>query len=203
MYITGVFRNIPQQLAKETSGIRKFVFKDVLAGKSTYDELEAPIEWLVQAGLVRRVPICRTVRLPLAAYTDQNAFMLYLFDTGILGAMLDLDSSILYQYEFGQFKGFLAENAVLNELLHGECGSIYTWREGTSEIEFLLSLNGKPVPVEVKSGVNSKAKSMRVFRQKYSPEKAVLLTAVGANQLDNGLLHAPLYFASSLASVCG
>ena len=48
--IASVFRNIPEQLARETSGIRKFIFKDVLPGKSTYDELEAPIEWLAQAG---------------------------------------------------------------------------------------------------------------------------------------------------------
>jgi hypothetical protein len=50
--------------------------------------------------------------------------------------------------------------------------------------------------VEVKAGINTKAKSMRVFRQKYSPELAVLLTAQGANQQDHGLLHAPLYLAS-------
>lgn len=199
--IAGVFRNIPEQLARETSGIRKFVFKDVLSGKSTYDELEAPIEWLAQAGLVRRVPVCRTVRQPQAACTEKNAFMLYLFDVGILGAMLDLDSSVLYQYDFGQFKGFLAENAVLNELICGGVDPVYTWREGTSEIEFLISCNGRPVPVEVKAGINTKAKSMRVFRQKYSPELAVLLTAQGANQQDNGLLHAPLYLASCIGRV--
>lgn len=196
--IAGVFRAVPGQLARETTGIRKFIFKDVLPGKSTYDELEAPIEWLSQAGLIRRVPICRTVRQPLAAYADKNAFMLYLFDVGILGAMLDLDASVLYQYDFGQFKGFLAENAVLNELLCEEGMPVYTWREGTSEIEFLLSRNGQPIPVEVKAGINTKAKSMRVFRQKYSPEFAVLLTGQGANQQDDGLLHAPLYLASCI-----
>jgi len=196
--IASVFRNIPEQLARETSGIRKFIFKDVLPGKSTYDELEAPIEWLAQAGLVHRVPICRTIRQPLAAHTERNAFMLYLFDVGILGTMLDLDSSVLYQYDFGQFKGFLAENAVLNEMVCGGIEPIYTWREGTAEIEFVISSEGRAVPIEVKAGINTKAKSMRVFREKYSPELAVLLSAQGANQQDHGLLHAPLYLASNL-----
>ena len=196
--IASVFRNIPEQLAREATGIRKFVFKDVLSGKSTHDELEAPIEWLAQAGLIRRVPICRTIRQPLAAYTDKNAFMLYLFDIGILGAMLNLDSSVLYQYDFGQFKGFLAENAVLNELVSGGVEPVYTWREGSSEVEFLIQHHGAATPVEVKAGINTKAKSMRVFRQKYSPELAVLLTAQGANQQDNGLLHAPLYLAACI-----
>jgi len=195
--IAGVFRNIPEQLARETNGIRKFIFKDVLPGKSTYDELEAPIEWLAQAGLIHRVPVCRTIRQPLAAYTEKNAFMLYLFDVGLLGAMLDLDSSVLYQYDFGQFKGFLAENAVLNEMQCGGIETIYTWREGTAEIEFVIA-EGGAIPIEVKAGVNTKAKSMRVFRQKYTPKLAVLLSAQGANQHDNGFLHAPLYLASCL-----
>lgn len=198
MRIAGVFNNIPEQLARETTGIRKFIFKDVLPGKSSYDELEAPIEWLSQAGLIHRVPICRTIHQPLAAYTTKNAFMLYLFDVGILGAMLDLDSSVLYQYDFGQFKGFLAENAVLNEMKCVGIKPIYTWREGRSEIEFITSKEGKTIPVEVKAGLNTKAKSMGVFRQKYSPDLAVLLSAQGANQQDNGLLHAPLYLASCL-----
>ena len=46
--IASVFKNIPEQLARETTGISKFIFKDVLPGKSTYDELEAPIEWLAR-----------------------------------------------------------------------------------------------------------------------------------------------------------
>jgi predicted AAA+ superfamily ATPase len=196
--IAGVFRSIPEQLAKETSGIRKFVFKDVLPGKSTYDELEAPIEWLAQAGLIHRVPVCRTVRQPLAACAEKNAFMLYLFDVGILGAMLNLDASVLYQYDFGQFKGYLAENAVLNEMIFGEIDPVYTWREKTAEIEFLASRRGDVVPVEVKAGINTKAKSMRVFRDKYLPQLAVLLTAKGVNQQDDGLLHAPLYLASCI-----
>lgn len=196
--VAGVFRSIPEQLARESTGVRKFLFKDVLSGKSTYNELEAPIEWLNQAGLIRRVPICRTVRQPLAAYTEKNAFMLYLFDVGILGAMLDLDASLLYQYDFGQFKGFLAENAVLNELNCGGVAPIYTWREKTAEVEFLIPFRSEVVPVEVKAGVNTKAKSMRVFRQKYSPKLSVLLSAQGTNQQDKGLLHAPLYLASGI-----
>lgn len=193
--IAGVFKNIPEQLARETNGSRKFHFKDVLSGRSAYDVLEGPIEWLIRAGLIHRIPVCRTVRLPLAAYAEKNTFMLYLFDTGILGSMLHLDPSTIYQYDFGQFKGFLAENMVLNELLCSGNGPFYTWRENTSEIEFLLPCGDQVIPIEVKSGRNTKAKSMRVFRERYAPEKAVLFSGQGANQLEAGLLHAPLYFA--------
>jgi predicted AAA+ superfamily ATPase len=195
--IAALFKNIPEQLARETRGVRKFLFKDVIPGRSTYDALEGPVEWLIKAGLVHRVPICRTVKHPLAAYTEKNTFMLYLFDTGILGSMLHLDPVAIYQYDFGQFKGFLAENAVLNELLCAGNGPVYTWRGNSSEIEFLLSQGNQVVPIEVKAGLNTKAKSMRVFREKHNPEVAVLFSAVGANQFDNGLLHAPLYLSGT------
>jgi hypothetical protein len=55
------------------------------------------------------------------------------------------------------------------------------------------------VPVEVKAGENTKAKSMRTYREKYAPEKAILFSGRGINQLDHGLLHAPLYLAGALS----
>lgn len=197
--IASVLKNIPEQLARETSGPRKFLFKDVVSGRSTYDVLEGPIEWLIRAGLIHRVPICRKVSQPLSAFVEKNAFMLYLFDTGILGAMLNLDPGVIHQYDFGQFKGFLAENAVLNEMLCAGYGPVFTWRGATAEIEFLLLSGGQVIPVEVKAGANTKAKSMKTYREKYAPGKAILLSGRGTNQLDNGLLHAPLYLAGAIS----
>jgi predicted AAA+ superfamily ATPase len=81
--IAAVLKNIPQQLARESSGSRRFLFKEVVSGRSTYDVLEGPIEWLVRAGLVHRIPICRTVQHPLSAY----------FDHGLLHAPLYLAGS--------------------------------------------------------------------------------------------------------------
>jgi predicted AAA+ superfamily ATPase len=196
--IAAVLNSIPAQLARETTGVRKFLFKDVVPGRSTYDVLEGPIEWLVRAGLVHRIPICRAVRHPLAACAEPNAFMLYLADTGLLGAMLHLDPAVIHRYDFGQFKGFLAENAVLNELLCAGRGPLFTWRGTIAEIEFLLPVGDRIVPIEVKAGVNTKAKSMRTYRRAYQPEKAILFSGLGANQFDRGLLHAPLYLAGAI-----
>lgn len=196
--IAAVLNNIPEQLARETTGARKFLFREVVPGRSTYDVLEAPIEWLIRAGLVHRVPICRTVRQPLSAYAEKNAFMLYLFDSGLLGAMLHLDPAVIHHYDFGQFKGFLAENVALNELLCAGQGPLFTWRGTTAEIEFLLPCGDRVIPIEVKAGVNTKAKSMQTYREKYAPEVAILFSGQGSNQMDHGLLHAPLYLAGAL-----
>jgi len=197
--IASVFKNIPKQLARECSGSRRFVFKDVLPGRSTYDVLAEPIAWLEQAGLIHCIPLCRTVRYPLEAYAQSDAFMLYLFDAGLLGAMLNLDPAVLQRYEFGQIKGFMAENAVLTELVYAGKKDVYTWRGKTAEIEFLLQHGDGVIPVEVKAGINTKAKSMKWFREKYNPELSIMFSAQGANQLDNGLLHAPLYLSAGVS----
>ena len=195
--IASVLKNIPEQLARETSGSRKFIFKDVVPGRSTYDVLDGPIEWLVRAGLIHRVPISRKVMQPLSAHVERNAFMLYLFDVGLLGSMVDLDPVVIHQYSFEQFKGFMAENAVLNELFCAGQGPVYTWRGVTAEIEFLLAKGDQIIPIEVKAGRNTKAKSMKVYREKYAPERAILFSGLGVNQLDAGLLHAPIYLAGA------
>lgn len=74
---------------------------------------------------------------------------------------------------------------------------MFTWRGTTAEIEFLLPVGDQIIPIEVKAGVNTKAKSMQTYRDKYAPANAVLFSGQGANQLDHGLLHAPIYLAGA------
>ncbi len=198
IHIAALFKNIPLQLARETTGIRKFLFKDVLSGRSSYDQLEGPIQWLDKAGLVHRIPICRAVKMPLAAHAEENAFMLYLFDVGILGSMLRLDPGAIYQNEVGQFKGFLMENAVLNEMIFSGAEGLCTWRHNTAEIEFLMASGEAILPIEVKAGMNTKAKSLKIFREKFKPARSLLFSGVGCHQEDEGLLHAPVYLAADV-----
>lgn len=195
--ISSLFNNIPEQLAKESSG-RKFVFKGVLSSHSNYANLEGPLEWLERAGLIHRLPICHKARLPLMSYTKENTFILYIFDVGILGAMLDISPLTLHRYDFGQQKGYLAESFVLQEMRASLEGPIYSWAENTSEIEFLITREDNLLPIEVKAGINKKAKSLKVFKEKYSPTTSLLLSSNGAASSQGGSTHMPIYLASEI-----
>lgn len=195
--IAALFKNIPDQLAKENKNSKKFVFKGVLPNNSNYVNLEGPIEWLSQAGLIHRVPICNRSQLPLSAYTKANHFVLYLFDVGILGAMLELDPVVLRKFGFGQFKGFIAENFALLEFMASEKNTIYSWRENSAEIEFLLNIGEEIIPVEVKAGINTKAKSLQVFKEKYKPQRSLLLSGLPKEQGGSSNMRLPLYLAAS------
>jgi predicted AAA+ superfamily ATPase len=193
--ISSLLKNIPEQLARETQG-KKFVFKGVLPKHSNYNTLEGPMEWLNKAGLIHRVPICQKARLPLMSYTKENTFILYLFDVGLLGAMLDISPVTLYKYDFGQQKGFFAENFVLQELMAHLGQPIYSWNENTAEIEFLITGEDGPLPIEVKAGLNTKAKSLKVFKGKYGPSRSILYSTRSIISSHQGDLHLPIYLCS-------
>lgn len=194
--IEAVLKNIPIQLARETRGIKKFVFKDVLSNALRYSVLEAPIEWLIKAGLVIKVPICTRSLFPLQAYSEEKRFKLYMFDVGILGCMLDLSPKIIFSYNYGSYKGYFAENVVLTELTSHFDKIIYSWSKNSSEIEFLIEYNEDIIPIEVKAGINTKAKSLRVYIEKYSPKNALLFSGRPIISKDKIKTQLPLYLAS-------
>lgn len=192
--IQTVFQNIPLQLARENQSSKKFVFKDVLPHRSNFELLEEPIEWLVQAGLIHKNHICKKALPPLRAYTDENQFNLFIFDVGILGAILDLKPKDIFNYDYGSYKGYFAENFVVQELSARLDCEIYCWKEGTSEVEILIDSNTMGVtPIEVKAGINSKAKSMKVFRERYQPKNAFLISGAPLHLSQKSISYLPLY----------
>ncbi|KAA3614891.1 MAG: ATP-binding protein [Calditrichaeota bacterium] len=196
--IDAVFKNVPIQLAKESNGVKKFVFKNVLPNASRYSSLEAPIEWLIKAGLVIKVPICNKAELPLQAYSDEKRFKLYMFDVGILGAMLGLSPKTIFSYDYGSYKGYFVENLVLTEIVSQLNKQIYSWNRNMAEIEFLLDYETDIIPIEVKAGVSTKAKSLSVYKQRYSPKVSFLLTGRPMLQTKSALVQLPLYMAPKL-----
>ncbi|MBI2340864.1 MAG: ATP-binding protein [Deltaproteobacteria bacterium] len=196
--INAVFNNVPLQLARENKTSQKFMFKDVLPTRSNYEHLEDPIEWLIKAGLIYKTPICKRAESPLKAYTDHNKFKLFLFDVGLLGAMVGLEPKHILDYDYGGYKGYFAENYVVGELASALHPSLFSWQEGTSEIEFLVEIGGQIIPIEVKAGINKKAKSLRVFLERYHPRHSFLISGNPVELKKTGLSCLPHYATALL-----
>lgn len=198
MHIERVFRAIPIQLAQTQDGnAKKFSFKGVIPGVDRYSRLAGPIDWLQACGLIIKVPICHSAQLPLLAYTKENTFKLYVFDVGILGAMSNLAPKVIYDYNYGSFKGYFAENFIAQEFFYAGAHSLFSWHEKNSEIEFLQELDGTIIPVEVKSGWVTQAKSLKVFNERYHPPYSVIFSANNSslNEAKN-LIRLPHYLAN-------
>lgn len=200
MHIDRVWRATPAQLARtQDDSVHKFKFKGIVPGVDRYNGLAGAIDWLEKAHLIIKVPIVNTAELPLAAYSSENTFKLLLFDVGLLGAMSDLPIKSILDQDYGTYKGFFAENFVAQELLASGQRKLFCWQHNRAEVEFLLTLAEGIVPLEVKSGWITRAKSLQNFIEKYHPVYAIILSAHPL-KIDsvNQLHHYPLYLAGRI-----
>lgn len=209
LHIQTVLENIPLQLSRDLDGnAKRYQFNNVIKGKKGYQPLRGPIDALVKLCLVsKNFPIRCKPQAPLRSYSDENHFKLFMFDIGLLTRML----SYSYKDIQGQqttYKGFLAENFVHNEWISGlpiQRRHTYSWKENTSEIEFLIAgEDGTITPVEVKSGKKSRrAKSLDMYCARYAPRlKARLIGGVGAGESSDTLTW-PIYYATALKRTIG
>lgn len=187
-----VWNAIPSQLAKEN---RKFIYGAVKRGGRA-KEFELAIEWLLDAGLLYKVNRVSNATIPLGGFEDISAFKLFVVDVGLLGAMSGLDAKTLIDGHalFGQYKGALTEQYVLQQIKTIDDAAIYYWtpQAGMAEIDFLLQLSQNVIPVEVKASENLKAKSLRSFREKYHPS-VLVRTSMSDYRVDESLMNIPLY----------
>ena len=136
-----------------------------------------------------------TPKLPLSGYADFSKFKIYLHDTGLLGAMLNLTSDILIKPAgiFTEYNGVYIENFVSQELT--ACGheELYYWTSRSdAEVDFILQFQNKIYPIEVKSGLSRNLKSLRSYETRYSPESLIRLSP--RNFVHSGnFINLPLY----------
>ena len=187
-----VWNSIPMQLAKEN---KKFFFGKIKEGARA-KEFEIAIEWLLDCGLIKKVYNVSKPAMPLKAYTEFSAFKLYMLDVGLLAAMSELDAkSILDGNEiFVEFKGALTEQYVLQQLIAGTEFTPYYYSETKSEgeIDFLIQKGANIVPIEVKAEENLKAKSLRVYCDKFKPQIAIR-TSMSNYREQDWMINVPLY----------
>ena len=187
-----VWQSIPSQLAKEN---KKFVYGVLREGARAKD-FELAIQWLVDCGLLLKSHRISKPGIPLAAYQEIPIFKLFLHDVGLLGAMAGLDVRTIIEGDeiFTEFKGALTEQYVMQQLRLNSERYIGYWtnERSTSEVDFVIQEEGKVIPVEVKSGENLKAKSFRLFCEKYKPSKAIR-TSLTDYKEEEWMINVPLY----------
>lgn len=192
-----IWNSIPSQLAKEN---KKFIYGLVREGARAKD-YESAMMWLTDCGLVHKVNRVSVGRLPLKAYEDIKAFKLFVLDVGLLGCMVGLSKKVLLDGNdlFVEFKGALTEQYVLQQLVtHSEWSMYYyTNDNGSCVVDFLVDTGETVVPVEVKAEVNLRAKSLRMYVEKYSPVMAVR-TSMQDYKKESWLVNFPLYAIENL-----
>lgn len=149
-----VWNSIPSQLFKEN---KKFIYGALRKGARAND-FEMAIQWLVNAGLLYKVPRCTKPELPLDIYEDLSAFKLYMVDLGLMGAMVKTDpAQVLIKNDiFKEYKGGMTEQYVLQQMKSKGVSPIYYHNTDNSrlELDFVIQRNAQMVPIEVKAEGN-------------------------------------------------
>lgn len=155
-----VWNSIPSQLFKEN---KKFIYGALRKGARAND-FELAIQWLVNSGLIYKVPQCTKPELPLAIYEDLSALKLYMLDLGLMGAMVRTDpAQVLIKNDiFKEYKGGMTEQYVLQQMTSKGIGPIYYHSADNSrlEIDFLIQRKAEMIPIEVKAESNVRANSL-------------------------------------------
>lgn len=187
-----LWNSIPSQLAREN---KKFIYGLMRHGARA-KEYEIALTWLLDSGLTHKINRVNKPSIPLIAYEDRSAFKLFLVDVGLLAAMGDLDVRSLLEGNsvFTEFKGSLTEQFVLQQLLTDKRSAISYWssEKSTAEVDFLIQIQGKVFPVEVKAEENLQAKSLRSYAQMYNPIKAIRTSMTDYYEQD-WMTNLPLY----------
>ena len=194
--ISRTWASLPSQLAKEN---KKFMYGLVRKGARAR-EYEDAIVWLENAGLLKRVTRSSKPGIPMSAYDDVEAFKLYCLDVGVLRKHSGMHPSAFMASDklFVEFKGAFAENYLLQALMPqiDTTPRYWTNEKPPHEIDFLIQVDDRVVPIEVKSGSVVKSTSLRYYARKHTEQTPLRVRFSLLNlSLDNDVLNIPIYLA--------
>ncbi len=188
--------SLPAQISKEK---KKFKYSDIKKGART-SMYEQSIEWLKQAGVIHVSYQLSTPKLPLNGHYDTAKFKIYLLDTGLLGAKMNLSASIIIDPDklFIEFNGAFVESFAAAEIAQNNHTNLCYWTsEGVAEVDFIYQFKDQLYPIEIKSGTSKTMTSLRLYHDKFQPP--YILRASPRNfYVKNEFVNIPLYALNQL-----
>ena len=188
--IHAIWHSLPAQLSKEN---RKFIYKVIKSGARSKDYEDA-LMWLDDAGMIHRIFSISKPGMPISAYEETDAFKVYACDCGLLRRLAHLPATVVTDpiANYTEFKGAMAENAVLQSLMPlMDNQKPYYWTSpGTAEVEFVIQWNDEIIPIEVKAEDNISGSSLSVYFKIYAPHYRIRLSMLNL-QCNGGLLSCP------------
>ena len=190
--LISIYDIIPAELNKQN---KKFVFT-MLDKELKFDRYENSFLWLNDAGVALPVYNVEAPVIPLKASKSSNVFRLFSNDTGLLTSAYPAETKLeLINKNSEVNNGAHFENAVAQQLMANGLEPYFCKKKNLGELDVLVEMDGKVVPIEVKSGKAYKAhKSLDNFMKisDYHIEKAYVLSVANTEQ-EGAVVYLPIY----------
>lgn len=187
------FESIPLQLSKEN---KKFQYA-VVRKNSKASQYQGSLQWIEDAGIITRCRNLNTTELPLDGNAMQDAFKVYMVDTGLFVSMLEDGTQFdILQGNLYGYKGAIFENLIADIFTKMKRKLYYFRKDSGLEVDFVIRYKGECVLVEVKAkdGNTKSTKTILANPDKYHVFHAIKLGDYNVGR-SNQLLTIPLYMA--------
>ena len=190
--LISIYDIIPAELNKQN---KKFVFT-MLDKELKFDRYENSFLCLKDAGVALPVYNVEAPVIPLLASKSSNVFRLFSSDIGLLTSAYPAATKIELINKNGEVNnGAHFENAVAQQLLCNGFEPYFCKKKNIGELDFLIEMEGKVVPIEVKSGKayrTHKALDHFMNVSDYHIEKAYVFST-GNVEEDGKVTYLPIY----------
>ncbi|WP_418834120.1 ATP-binding protein [Parabacteroides johnsonii] len=197
LYIEEIFNLIPPELNAKN---KRFILKR-LNEHAKFDRIENSFLWLTNAGVALPVYNVEEPKMPLLLARSRNLFKLFQSDIGLLACQYaeGIQMRIIKGDKDINF-GSIYENAVAQELVAHDIAPYYYNNKKQGELDFVIELDGKVLPIEVKSGKDyetHRALSNIMDCDEYDLPQAVVFNNDNLRTVDK-VIYAPVYMVMFL-----
>ena len=197
LYIEEIFNLIPPELNAKN---KRFILKR-LNEHAKFDRVENSFLWLTNAGVALPVYNVEEPKMPLLLARSRNLFKLFQSDIGLLASQYaeGIQMRIIKGDKDINF-GSVYENAVAQELVAHGIAPYYYNNKKRGELDFVIELGGKVLPIEVKSGKDyemHRALSNIMDCEEYGLSEAVVFNNDNL-RVAGKIVYAPIYMVMFL-----
>lgn len=192
LYIEDIFNLIPPELNSKN---KRFILKK-LNENAKFDRYQNSFLWLKNAGVAIPVYNVDEPKMPLLLARSRNLFKLFQSDVGLLASQYaeGIQLRILKGDKDINF-GSVYENIVAQELTAHGINAFYYNNKKRGELDFVIELEGRVLPIEVKSGKDyefHRALSNIMNCKEYDLQEAVVFNNDNLYVKDK-IVYAPIY----------
>ena len=192
-HIRECFESIPLQLSREN---KKFQYSVVKKG-ATASKYAGSLQWIEDAGIIRRCYNLSVPELPLDGNAIPEMFKVYMQDCGLFVSMLEDGTQFdILQGNLYGYKGAIFENLIADIFTKMGRKLYYFRKDSGLEVDFVIRWKGGATLVEVKASSGNTKSTKTILRnpEKYHVNRAVKLGDYNVGEAD-GILTLPLYLA--------